>query len=159
MRIKNLLFLATLALGGCASVPSTPVVLGHTVAKDPRLEADEMEDACPSEKWEALRAQEYKAFVILDAQIYSDDTVLVTKMRQSYPDASWETRARKFAKGIKVGASSVGSNLPTDGKVIVVFYDPEKDDTTVLVFARRVGVPAVGMTGAAKSVYLFTDAY
>jgi hypothetical protein len=116
-----------------------------------------MEQLFSPMQWQKLRDLEFDAFVVMDADIREDGTLRLGKVRERYPNASWDYLAGAFGSEANLRAATVGSHIDPPAEVCVVFFKKEIDGSLVLIFAQQKNDPPVGMNQ--KATFLHTEYY
>ncbi len=144
MNIRILaLFLSLVLACGAAEAPA-PAVKARTIRGDPRLPAGELEAAFTAEQWKALADMPYRAVVILNTQINTNNNMVTAgTVRLSEPDATWVEPARLLAKTIRLKAASIGTNISPTAEVFVIFYGTG-EGRRAFIYARQTGDTTVG---------------
>jgi len=147
----------TLLLASCASGVPRQSVEAHTLETIRGLPTQDIEKLFSASEWQKLRRLEYEAFVLMDAEIRADGSLRLQRVRESFPDDSWQPLAKSFAAEAKLRAATVGSHLAPGAQVVVVFFKPALDGNLALIFARQKEEPIPGMTS--RALYLHTTRY
>jgi len=154
MKPAALLGIGLLALGGCTHQPPPLPPHQHTLAADARFPRGEMARFFSPEKWSRLREIEYAGYVIMEAQIRPDGSVVLGRETESYPDASWNLLARALGQQARLLPAMGASHLDPKAEIYVVFFPSGWDGNLALIFGRQAGDP-----GGPRATCLATTRY
>ena len=152
-----LLLPVALAILGCAAPGPTAAPTAHTLTGNPLLPAGDMAKFFTPDKWTRLREIEYAGYVIIEAQIRPDGSVVLGREIESYPDASWNVMARTLGQQVRLHANTVGSHLDGKAQIYVVFFPRGWDGNMALIFGQQVGGAIPGT--AQRATCLTTTRY
>ena len=131
--------MAALSLFGCVSKQTPVVQITRTLGTDSRLPQHEIQEFLSQSDWRGLRDLEYERYVVMGADIRPDGSVSIGKVKESYPDGSWNQIARSFGEEVVLRVTgSTDSMLRMRGEICVVFFKPEPRGKLVLVFGQQI---------------------
>ncbi len=145
------------AFSGCVSPERTAAQDKPTLAGNPRLPQGDMEKFFTAAKWLKIRDMEYAGYVILEAQIRSDGSVVLGRETESYPDTSRNLPARALGQQARLHAATTGTHLEPKAEIFVVFFSPSVDGRLALVFGRQSDDISPG--SPRRATCLFTTLY
>ena len=126
-----------LSISGCAAPERTATQSGRTLAGNPRFPQGAMEKFFTPAKWSKIRDLEYAGYVVLEAQIRSDSSVVLGREIESYPDASWDQLARTLGQQARLHPTTTGTHLEPKAEIFVVFFSRSLDGSLALVFGQQ----------------------
>ena len=129
----------------------------HTLAGSSGLPQRDIETFFSPAHWQKLRKLEYESYVAMQAEIRPDGSVILGKITESLPDASWNDRAYELGQHVTLRAANVGSHINQKAEIYVVFFKRGPDGHLVLVFGRQLNEPDPGMDH--RAMYLHTSHY
>jgi hypothetical protein len=139
MNCKFVLCISMFALFGCASVETHVTQATHSLAGNRRLPQNDIKAFIPPADWAKLCDLEYDRYVVMAADIREDGSVIVGKVTESYPDASWNQIARSFGKQVILRATRDGASmLPMRAEIYVVFFKPQSARNFGLIFGQEI---------------------
>ena len=142
---------------GCVSTAPQQNGMMHTLGARRDLPTQDIEKLFGPSEWSKLRDLEYEAVVVMTADVRADGSLRLGRVRESFPDASWQALAKSFASDAELRAASVGSHIDPKAEVVVIFFKRALDGNLALIFARQAGEPAPGM--ASRALFLHTRRY
>ncbi len=147
MSCRFLVSLSALALAACVSKTSHVTGVPHSIATNPRMPLGDMEAFIAPEEWHRLRDLEYVRYAMMSATIKADGSVIVGKVTESSPDASWNQLAQSFGKEVILRVNATTSMLNKRGEIYVVFFKSEIRGNLVLIFGRQIDEPPFPFDG------------
>jgi hypothetical protein len=125
------------SISGCVSPDRIALPAKPTLAGNPRFPQGDMEKLFTAAKWLKIRDMEYAGYVILEAQIRSDGSVVLGRETETYPDASRNLLARALGQQARLKPNTTGTHLEPKAEIFVVFFSPSVDGRLALVFGRQ----------------------
>lgn len=134
----------TLALAGCAATDTSPTAGGMTLATSRVLPGDAIERRVASADWAILRDLRFEAYVVFDAQVEPDNSVILGRVRKSYPDDTRNEAAKALATKARISIDGVGSHLRPRGEIYVVYFPSSPKGRLALICGKAQGPDGVG---------------
>jgi hypothetical protein len=156
--LRGVLFGALVfSLFGCSSTERTAARREPTLAGNPRFPQRDMEKFFTATKWLKIRDMEYAGYVVLEAHIRSDGSVMLGREIESYPDASWNQLARALGQKVRLNPTTTGTYLEPKAEIFVVFFSRSLDGSLALVFGQQ--SDGINPGSQQRATCLFTTFY
>jgi hypothetical protein len=121
---------------GCTSPARPAASSAHTLTGNPRFPATDMARFFTPDKWQKLQEITYAGYVIMQAQIKADGTVILGREIEAYPDSSWSALARALGQQARLHAAT-GGYLDAKAQIYVVFFPSGWDGNVALIFGQQ----------------------